>query len=98
MLEMALIIAILLYLTSLAIAFHKLIFEIQINFIYRALWMALLIAFPLVGILMFYLTINSRQQKPVVRVRPKLNIFFSSFLLALMMMGIIMLVFWIVTK
>lgn len=98
-LQTVLFIALSAYLAALAIAFHKLLFEVDKNIIIKLGWAALLIIIPLAGIILFYSAKHEYREQSFFKPERSIALrLLKSFVYAALIFGIILLVFWILNR
>ena len=94
-LQVTLFLALVVYLTSLAIAFHKIIFELALAPLSKIFWAVLLAVLPIVGMVLFYSVVKSNKEGVTASASSSLSKAAKSFGLAFVMTSIIFLVIWI---
>lgn len=86
------------YLTALAVAFHRLVFEIRLGFGRKAIWFGALIFFPIIGLLLFFSNLKPNTDVLSTKVKSLSVRLVKSFLYTVIIFMIVLLVFWAVAN
>lgn len=87
-----------LYLTLLAAAFHKLMFETRLRFIVKLAWTLLLVFLPLIGVLLFHILVKTDKDDIPLYIPSLWQRAARAFLVSLVMVLIVVAVMFIVSK
>lgn len=99
MLQISVFAVLVAYLTLLAVAFHKLVFEIDENFFKKLAWSALLILIPLLGVVLFYSSKHELRGHGILEKETSLPMrLLLSFVYTVAIIGIILFVIWIANR